>query len=260
MSHAVSALADLPIGVPSYLLVSLANLGPKMFNVTKINGIVSDVKTGKALSNFTRKMYGDPLGPREQRSFRYPFTPKKTLSPGEYRLTFSAFYNNRDKEPFSTVVYNETNVLVRLAFSAPPRGRARRPEAPRPDATPAPPARCPVRLRRASCPSSKSPWALAPCSRRRPPTPSSRPPWHPRPNPATRDLVRPRALAAARHVPRRAYTHPDRPCARSRRGVPVAAEERGHDGRLAQEEEGHPQEGVRRCRPPLPCCGPFRRC
>ena len=31
------APAGLPIGVPSYLLVSLANLGPKMFNVTKIN-------------------------------------------------------------------------------------------------------------------------------------------------------------------------------------------------------------------------------
>ena len=83
--------------MPSYLLVSLANLGPKMFNVTKINGIVSDVKTGKALANFTRRMYGDPLGPREQRSFRYPFVPSKKLSPGEYQMTFSVFYANRDK-------------------------------------------------------------------------------------------------------------------------------------------------------------------
>jgi len=103
---------SLPIGVPSYLLVSLANLGPKMFNVTKINGVVSDVKSGKALANFTRRMYGDPLGPREQRSFRYPFVPSKKLSPGEYQMTFSVFYANRDKQPFSTVVYNEKNVLV----------------------------------------------------------------------------------------------------------------------------------------------------
>ena len=99
--------------MPSYLLVSLANLGPKMFNVTKINGVVSDVKSGKALANFTRRMYGDPLGPREQRSFRYPFVPSKKLSPGEYQMTFSVFYANRDKQPFSTVVYNEKNVLVR---------------------------------------------------------------------------------------------------------------------------------------------------
>jgi len=103
---------NLPIGVASYLLVSLANLGSKMFNVTKINGQLSDVRTGKALANFTRRMYGDPLGPREQRSFRYQFVPNKKLSPGEYRIVFSAFYSNRDKEPFSTVVYNETNVLV----------------------------------------------------------------------------------------------------------------------------------------------------
>lgn len=103
---------SLPIGVPSYLLVSLANLGPKMFNVTKINGIVSDVKSGKALANFTRRMYGDPLGPREQRSFRYPFVPNKKLSPGEYQMTFSIFYANRDKEGFSTEVYSGKQVLA----------------------------------------------------------------------------------------------------------------------------------------------------
>ena len=117
--------AGLPIGVPSYLLVSLANLGPKMFNVTKINGVVSDVKTGKSLANFTRRMYGEPLGPREQRSFRYPFAPSKKLSPGEYQLSFSIFYANRDKTPFASVVYNEKNVLVR-APPALPRGASPR--------------------------------------------------------------------------------------------------------------------------------------
>ena len=55
------------------------------------------MKSGKALANFTRRMYGDPLGPREQRSFRYPFVPSKKLSPGEYQMTFSVFYANRDK-------------------------------------------------------------------------------------------------------------------------------------------------------------------
>ena len=104
--------AGLPIGVPSYLLVALANSGPKMFNVTKINGVVSDAVTGVPYANFTRKIYGDPLGPREQRSFRFPFVPKKSLSPAQYRLTFSAYYSNRDKEPFVSVVYNELHVLV----------------------------------------------------------------------------------------------------------------------------------------------------
>lgn len=103
---------SVPIGVQSYLLVALANLGPKMFNVTKVNGIVSDVQTGKALANFTRRMYGDPLGPREQRSFRFPFIPSKKLMPGKYRMAFSAYYNNREQEPYATVVYNETSVLV----------------------------------------------------------------------------------------------------------------------------------------------------
>lgn len=102
----------MPIGVPSYLLVALANSGPKMFNVTKINGVVSDAVTGAPVSNFTRKMYGEPLGPREQRSFRFPFVPKKMVSPAQYRLTFSAYYSNRDKEQFVSAVYNELNVLM----------------------------------------------------------------------------------------------------------------------------------------------------
>lgn len=83
-----------------------------MFNVTKINGVLSDVLTGKVVANFTRRMYGDSLGPREQRSFRYSFVPSKKLLPGEYGMTFSAHYSNRDKEPFATLVYNETKLLV----------------------------------------------------------------------------------------------------------------------------------------------------
>jgi len=135
--------------VPSYLLVSLANLGPKMFNVTKINGIVSDVKSGKALANFTRRMYGDPLGPREQRSFRYPFVPNKKLSPGEYQMTFSIFYANRDKEGFSTEVYSGKQVLVRASprLACPVRSA--------PCALPR--ALCPVRSARAEpCPEAQA--------------------------------------------------------------------------------------------------------
>ena len=139
------APAGLPIGVPSYLLVSLANLGPKMFNVTKINGIVSDVKSGKALANFTRRMYGDPLGPREQRSFRYPFVPNKKLSPGEYQMTFSVFYANRDKEGFSTEGYSGKQVLVR---ASPRLACPRALLCPRPASRPALPARSRARRHR----------------------------------------------------------------------------------------------------------------
>ncbi len=131
--------------MPSYLLVSLANLGPKMFNVTKINGIVSDVKSGKALANFTRRMYGDPLGPREQRSFRYPFVPNKKLSPGEYQMTFSVFYANRDKEGFSTEVYSGKQVLVR---ASPRLACPRALLCPRPASRPALPARSRARRHR----------------------------------------------------------------------------------------------------------------
>ena len=87
---------ELALGKPSVLLVALANAGSKMFNVSTIDGYAEDA-AGTRLQNFTVRHYGDPLGPREQRSFRYPFVPSKKLSPGEYQMTFSVFYANRDK-------------------------------------------------------------------------------------------------------------------------------------------------------------------
>lgn len=110
---------SLPIGVPSYLLVSLANVGvnSKIYFVSKINGVVKDIKTGEAVANFSKLEFEEKsddgkILPREQKSFRFPFKPKKTLSPGEYQLVFSVFYHNREKEAFSAVVYDEKAVLV----------------------------------------------------------------------------------------------------------------------------------------------------
>jgi len=100
-----------PIGVPSFLLCSLANLGGKMFNVSAFSGSLQD-SSGKEVQKLTKRIYGEPLGPREQRSFRFGFTPDETTPPGEYKLVFSVFYNNRDKDQFNDTVYDEPAVLV----------------------------------------------------------------------------------------------------------------------------------------------------
>ena len=46
LSQAGADTAGLPIGVPSYLLVSLANVGvnSKIYFVSKINGVAKDIK------------------------------------------------------------------------------------------------------------------------------------------------------------------------------------------------------------------------
>ena len=96
------------------LLCALANTGPKMFNVTAIDGYLADTATGKRLKGegFPRVEYGEPLGPREQRTFRYAFTPDAELASKEYRLIFKAYYADREKDVFSDIIYNDTAQLV----------------------------------------------------------------------------------------------------------------------------------------------------
>jgi len=99
-----------PVGVTSYLLASLANMGPKMFNVSSMSGTLS--LDGQLVTKFPAKVYGDPLGPTEQRSVRYGFTPSEETAPGAYALEVKIFYNNREKDQFVDTVFSETVELV----------------------------------------------------------------------------------------------------------------------------------------------------
>ena len=56
--------------------------------------------------------YGDPLGPREQRSVRYVFTPKKELGLGAFKLTFAIHYNDKAKDRFGGPVLTSSVTLV----------------------------------------------------------------------------------------------------------------------------------------------------
>jgi len=114
--ESASLLVDLvsgnvPIGVPSYLLCALANLGGKMFNVSSISGSLQGTD-GKELQKLTRRSYGESLGPREQRSFRFGFCPDEKIPPGKYRLKFTVLYNNREKDQFNDTVFDEIRELV----------------------------------------------------------------------------------------------------------------------------------------------------
>lgn len=100
-----------PVGHSTDMLISLANSGVKMFNVSHIEAQLLTA-TGKQVLKLDRYEYGQPLGPREQRSFRYPLVIDAETPLGEYTLVARAYYNTRDKEPFVSVVYNETNELV----------------------------------------------------------------------------------------------------------------------------------------------------
>lgn len=105
------ACAEVPVGGSADLLIALANSGNKMFNVSAIEAKLLTLG-GKFVAKLDRTEYGQPLGPFEQRSFRYPLPISAEMPLGQYTLIARAFYNTRDKEPFVSVVYNETTELV----------------------------------------------------------------------------------------------------------------------------------------------------
>jgi len=100
-----------PVGGTSDLVIALANGGAKNFNVSAIEGQLLTTG-GKLVRRLERYEYGQSLGPHEQRSFRYPLPISAEMPLGQYTLIARAFYNTRDKEPFVSVVYNETTELV----------------------------------------------------------------------------------------------------------------------------------------------------
>ena len=68
------------MGITNYLLTALVNSGGKMFNVSKIEGSLQQLD-GKVLQKLKKYEFGEPLGPREQRSYRYPFSPPCPILP-----------------------------------------------------------------------------------------------------------------------------------------------------------------------------------
>ena len=102
---------EVPIGVQSLVLASLANAGRKMFNVSKIMGSLQD-GDGKEIQKLPTRVYGEPLGPLEQRSFLFGFTPDEKTPTGQYKLSLQILYNNRDKDQFNDTVFDEAIELV----------------------------------------------------------------------------------------------------------------------------------------------------
>ena len=111
-SIAACCVAELPVGRTNDLLVALANSGSTMFNVTHIEAELMDADGKQILLNFGKYDYGQSLGPREQRSFRFPMPLDKEQALGDYTLVARAYYMSRTKDPFVSVVVNDLAELV----------------------------------------------------------------------------------------------------------------------------------------------------
>ena len=104
--------AEIPVGRTNDLLVALANSGSSMFNVSHIEGELMDAEGKTIVLSLGKTEYGQSLGPREQRSFRFPMPLDAEQKLGDYTLVARAFYNKRDKSPFVSAVVNDSVELV----------------------------------------------------------------------------------------------------------------------------------------------------
>ena len=92
--------------------MALANSGSSMFNVSHIEGELMDAEGKTIVLSLGKTEYGQSLGPREQRSFRFPMPLDAEQKLGDYTLVARAFYNKRDKSPFVSAVVNDSVELV----------------------------------------------------------------------------------------------------------------------------------------------------
>lgn len=100
------------MGRTNDLLVALTNSGSKMFNVTHIEGELMDADGKLTVLSLPKYDYGQSLGPREQRSFRFPMELDAEQKLGEYTLVARIYYATRDKQPFVTAVVHDVVELV----------------------------------------------------------------------------------------------------------------------------------------------------
>lgn len=106
-----AAAAEVSIGGITDLLVAMSNNGAKMFNMSHVDVQLLSAD-GKVYKELGRYEYGQPLGPREQRSFRYPMELDADTKLGEYTMVALAYYNDKQKSPFFSEVVKEPVTLV----------------------------------------------------------------------------------------------------------------------------------------------------
>lgn len=91
----------LPIGEKITLLVGFANRGSRSFNLTHIGAALhSPFDYNYYIQNFTYREVNALVGPNEEASVEYTFTPDKSLEALEFHLSASLYYNDTDAGQF----------------------------------------------------------------------------------------------------------------------------------------------------------------
>lgn len=106
--------ATIKIGERNSVVVAVSNSGRDSFNVTAMGAhLHSPFDFTYHIQNFTAyRIEGSSIGPGQQASVEYFFTPDKALEPHDSWLSAWMLYNNSNQRMFVNTVYNGTVTLV----------------------------------------------------------------------------------------------------------------------------------------------------
>jgi hypothetical protein len=98
-----------PIGQVVTALCHFSNTGNSPFNITAIMGSLnSPFNFDFYIQNYSYKPVGIVVNPGEEVSLDYQFQLHPNLEPTEYVIAHTVFYENQQRNPFSSTFFNET--------------------------------------------------------------------------------------------------------------------------------------------------------
>jgi len=91
----------LPVGEKVTVLVGFQNKGESTFNLTAVGAALhSPFDYNYYIQNFTYREVNSIVGPGEEVTVEYQFTPDKSLEPLEFHLSASLYYNDTTNDKF----------------------------------------------------------------------------------------------------------------------------------------------------------------
>ena len=105
---------NVKIGERNSIVIGFSNKGRDSFNVTAMGAhLHSPFDYSYHIQNFTAyRIEGSSIGPGQQGSVEYFFTPDPAIEPHDFWLSAWVLYNNSAQRMFVNTVYNGTVTLV----------------------------------------------------------------------------------------------------------------------------------------------------
>lgn len=102
-----------PVGQKVDVVLNMHNGGKEALNVSGIMGSINSPASFKVyVHNLSAQIYDVVVGPGEEASLQYSFTPNKAIVPREFLVALTTFYTDTAGKEFSTTFFNKTADIV----------------------------------------------------------------------------------------------------------------------------------------------------